>query len=450
MTASIVRVPTPSNEPVLGYAPGSPEQVALAAELQRQAGEVVDIPCVIGGRRVYTGNVWTLTNPSAHGEVLARVHLAGPAEVAAALDAARQAKAAWAAAPWSSRAAVLLRAATLLAGPGRARVNAATMLGQAKTAHQAEIDAACELIDFLALQRRLRRKLQVRGAAALGAGHLEPLEYRPLDGFVFAVTPFNFTSIAGNLPTAPALMGNVVLWKPASTSALSAGDHEAAARGGAAAGRDQLRAGHGPTWATRSSVTRASAACTSPGSTGCSSHMWRSIGENIARYRTYPRSSARPAARTSSSPTLSADVEALAVALVRGAFEYQGQKCSAASRAYIPSTPVAAGARAGRGTMMAEAKMGDVRDFRNFFGAVIDRALLRQDQEEIPGALGPTGQVIGGGGSATTRRAGSSSRPSSVDDPGHRLMTEELFGPVLTACSSTTSAALRTPWRWCD
>jgi 1-pyrroline-5-carboxylate dehydrogenase len=359
------------------------------------------------------------------------VHLAGPAEVAAALDAARQAKAAWAAAPWSSRAAVLLRAATLLAGPGRARVNAATMLGQGKTPHQAEIDAACELIDFWRFNAYDAQRLVSEQPLVSPAGVWNQLDHRPLDGFVFAVSPFNFTSIALNLPTAPALMGNTVLWKPSLTSSLGCWAlWELLEEAGLPPGVINVLHGHGADVGDPVLASPELAGVHFTGSTATFQHLWATIGRGIAGYRQYPRLVGETGGKDFVLAHASADVDALAVALVRGAFEYQGQKCSAASRAYVPRSLWPA-VRAQVEGIVGELRMGDVRDHRTFVGPVIDERSFRRLSGWLDVARAETEVVTGGRAHVD---AGWFIEPTvcRVDDPRHRLMVEELFGPVLS------------------
>ncbi|HMV66054.1 MAG TPA: L-glutamate gamma-semialdehyde dehydrogenase [Myxococcota bacterium] len=430
MSDASLRVPPPVNEPVLGYLRGSPERAALQAELATAA--VVEIPCVIGGERVYTGRVVEVTNPGAHGEVLARVHLAGPAEAQRAIAAALAARRAWSSLPWEARAAVLLKAAALLAGPWRARVNAATMLGQGKTAHQAEIDAACELVDFWRFNVADMARLYAEQPPVSPAGTWNQLDHRPLDGFVFAVTPFNFTSIALNLPTAPALLGNVVVWKPAITSALSCWAlWQVLEEAGLPAGVINVVHGHGPDVGDPVLASPDLGGLHFTGSTGTFQAMWRTIGERIGSYRQYPRIVGETGGKDFVLAHPSADVDALAAACARGAFEYQGQKCSAASRLYVPRSLWAPLAERIAG-MMAEMRQGDVRDPGNFVGPVIDARAFARISGYVELA-GREAEVLAGG-----RAEGSVGwyvQPTfcRVDDPRHRLMVEEIFGPVLTA-----------------
>src|SRR5438034_5937167 len=338
MANAIVSVPQPKNEPVLTYAPGTAERTALRAELQRMAGETVEITPRIGGRRVETGKLARAVMPHRHAHVLATWHQAGEAEVTRAIDAALDAHRDWSAMAWEDRAAIFLRAADLLAGPWRMRLNAATMLGQSKTPFQAEIDAACELIDFWRFNAHYMEHIY-REQPASAPGTWNRLEHRPLEGFVFAVTPFNFTSSAGNLPTAPALMGNTVVWKPASTAIYSA--HvimEVLEAAGLPPGVINMVPGPGAMIGDPVLASPHLAGIHFTGSTGTFQAMWETVGRNIRRYRAYPRVVGETGGKDFVFAHGSADVDGLATALVRGAFEYQWQKCSAASRAYIPAS----------------------------------------------------------------------------------------------------------------
>jgi 1-pyrroline-5-carboxylate dehydrogenase len=425
-------VPTPVNEPVLAYAPQSAERAALEAELTRQAGEIVEIPCVVGGKRIFTGNTVDVTNPCDHGHVLARVHLAGEAEVAAAIEAAAEARDVWARMGWEDRVAIFLKAASMLRGPWRARVNAATMLGQSKTVHQAEIDAACELIDFWQFNASYVEQILQDQPPVSPAGVWNRLDHRPLDGFVFAIAPFNFTSIALNLPTAPAMVGNTVLWKPSLTSSLSCWHlFELVEAAGLPPGVINLLNGHGPDVGEPILRHPDLGGVHFTGSTGTFHHIWRTVGTNIAGYRQYPRLVGETGGKDFIVAHPSADPEAVAIAILRGSFEYQGQKCSAASRLYLPSNlwgdvrdRVAAG--------MAEMKQGDVRDFSNFVGAVIDERAFTKISGYVDLANAETEVVAGGG---YDRSKGWFVQPTfaRVPDPAHRLMSEEIFGPVIAA-----------------
>ncbi|MDH3403160.1 MAG: L-glutamate gamma-semialdehyde dehydrogenase [Acidobacteriota bacterium] len=432
MSNSIVRLPPPTNEPVLGYAPGSPEKAELKARLAAMMGERIEIPAIIGGREVRTGRTAEAVCPHDHGHVLATVHQCGRDEVEQAVAAAREAWREWSETDWEARAAVFLKAADLLAGPWRATVNAATMLNQSKTAFQAEIDAACELADFWRFNAHYMERIygEQPGSAP---GVWNRVEYRALEGFVLAVTPFNFTSIAGNLPTAPALMGNVALWKPASTAVVS-GYYlmrllEAA---GLPPGVVNFVPGRGGEVGGPAVGSRDLAGVHFTGSTAVFQGMWRQIGEAIAGYRSYPRIVGETGGKDFVFAHPSADAEALVVALVRGAFEYQGQKCSAASRAYVPSSlwPVV---RDGLVDRVRSIRMGSPLDFRNFMAAVIDEASFDNTLAYVAHARDRPGFEIlaGGAGDKTT---GYFVEPTVIvsEDPRSKLMREEIFAPLLT------------------
>lgn len=432
MTHGAFHTPTPVNEPVKGYAPGSPERASLSAELSRMAGAQLEIPLVIGGREVRTGDLETVSMPHRHGHVLARVHRAGPAEVKLAIEAASAAKASWEALPWEERVAVFLRVGELLAGPWRDRINASTMLGQSKTAHQAEIDSACETIDFMRFNAHFAERLYNEQPQS-SPGVWNRLEHRPLDGYVFAISPFNFTSIAANLASAPAMLGNTVVWKPASTAIYSnylmMKLYEAA---GLPPGVINFVPGSGPVVGEAGIADRRLAGVHFTGSTGVFNGIWSTIGKNIANYGQYPRLVGETGGKDFVFAHASADVRALAVALVRGAFEYQGQKCSAASRAYIPASlwkPL----QDELGAMLAQVKMGDVADFSNFVGAVIDK----RSYDKLAGAVNAAksskaARVVFGG--KCDASVGWFIEPTVIEalDPKYYTMCTELFGPVLT------------------
>jgi len=427
----IFRPPTPTNEPVRDYAPGSPERASIQAELSRQSQVVLEIPVVVDGRRHYTGRVYELTMPCDHRHVLARVHLATPELIDAAIRGALAARERWSALPSSERAAVFLRAAELLAGAWRDRVNAATMLGQGKTVHQAEIDSACEIIDFWRFNVHFVNEMM--GDQPISSrGTWNRLDYRPLEGFVLAITPFNFTSIALNLPTAPAILGNVCLWKPAHTQALSAWyGYELLEEAGVPAGVLQFLPGFGAEISDVAIPHPMLAGVHFTGSTATFRRIWQNVSHNLDRYRGWPRLVGETGGKDFILAHRSADPQALAVAIVRGGFEYQGQKCSAASRVYLPRSlwsDVVNRATA----MMGEMKMGDVRDLSNFVGPVIDERAFRKHEEYLRLAH-ETGRVLAGG--EADARTGWYVQPTlvQVEDPHHRLMEEEIFGPIVTA-----------------
>ncbi|HEU4385021.1 MAG TPA: L-glutamate gamma-semialdehyde dehydrogenase [Anaeromyxobacteraceae bacterium] len=425
-------VPEPRNEPNLNYAPGSPEKQALKAKLTELSAQDIEIPLVIGGREVRTGRTAEARLPHRHGHRLARWHQAGPEEVAAAVEAARAARREWAAMDFADRAAVFLKAADLLAGPWRPVLNAATMLGQSKTVFQAEIDSACEIVDFWRFNVAFAEQIYAQQPLS-APGQWNRLEHRPLEGFVFAVTPFNFTSIAANLPTAPAIMGNAVLWKPAS-SAIYSGWWilkllEAA---GLPPGVVNFVPGPGRAVGDPALASPDLAGLHFTGSTAVFQGMWRTIAENLPRYRSYPRIVGETGGKDFVFAHPSADPDALSVALVRGAFEFQGQKCSAASRAYLPRS-LWPGLRDRLLRLAGEIKVGDPADFTNFMGAVIDRAAFERIKGYLDLARGsPEAKILAGGGCDAS--TGYFVQPTLVEvqDPRHRLMQEEIFGPVLT------------------
>jgi len=423
-------VPRPVNEPNLGYAPGSPERAALKARLASMAGEVIDIPLVIGGREIRTGNTGQVTMPHDHRHVLATWHKASPEHVTQAIEAALAARREWASWSFEDRAAVFLRAAELLATSWRPTINAATMLGQSKTAYQAEIDAASELIDFWRFNAAFAQELLAEQPISTNA-MWNQLDYRPLEGFVYAVSPFNFTAIGGNLTGAPALMGCTVVWKPAGTALLAnyytMKLFEAAGLPpgvinfvpGDAAEISRIVIDHPQLGGVHFT-----------GSTSVFNSMWQRVGQNLGTYRGYPRLVGETGGKDFIVMHPSADPQEVAVAAVRGAFEYQGQKCSAASRMYVPASrwPDVRDRMVG---MMREIRMGDVRDFRNFMGAVIDKKAFTKISAYLDDAK-QHASVIQGGGCHGDK--GYFIEPSLVEtaDPSYRLMCEEIFGPVLT------------------
>ncbi|MFM7298319.1 MAG: aldehyde dehydrogenase family protein, partial [Planctomycetota bacterium] len=359
MTHGIFRTPPPINEPVRTYAPKSAERASLKAELARMASGELEIPLVIGGREVRMGDLETIKMPHDHRRVLARAHRASPAHVQQAIDAASAAKREWECMPWEERAAIFLRVGELLAGPWRDRINASTMLGQSKTVHQAEIDSACETIDFMRFNVHFMERLYSEQPQS-APGVWNRLEHRPLDGYVFAVSPFNFTSIAANLASAPAMLGNTVVWKPASTSILSnwwmMKLYEAS---GLPPGVINFVPGQGATVGAAGIADRRLAGVHFTGSTGVFNGIWSTVGNNIAKYGQYPRLVGETGGKDFVFVHASAEVDVAAVALVRGAFEYQGQKCSAASRAYVPRS-LWPKLKERMGEMLAAVKTGDV------------------------------------------------------------------------------------------
>jgi 1-pyrroline-5-carboxylate dehydrogenase len=433
-THGTFHVPEPYNEPVLGYEPGSPERDALRRRLDELSSQRLDIPLVIGGEGVETGDTFEAVMPHRRSHVLADVHKGGAAEVERAIAAAADAWEDWSRTPWEDRAAVFLRAAELLAGPWRQTLNAATMLGQSKTAHQAEIDAACELIDFWRFNVQYMTRIYEEQPIS-SPGVWNRLEYRPLEGFVFAVTPFNFTSIAGNLPTSVALMGNTVVWKPASTAAVSA--HflmKLFEEAGLPPGVINLVSGSGAAVGDPALASEHLAGIHFTGSTPVFQGMWKTVGEKIAGYRNYPRLVGETGGKDFIVAHPSADAEALATAILRGSFEYQGQKCSAASRVFAPAS-LWPQVREQVAEEIGEMKMGDVSDFSNFVGAVIDASSFATQKEAIEEAKAADGKasIVAGGGYDDSD--GWFVQPTVIEtsDPEFRTMQEELFGPVVTA-----------------
>ena len=430
--SGIANIPTPRNEPVHSYAPGTPERAALKEALAAQAGDRVDIPVVVGSEERRSGNVQKVVAPHRHSHVLAETHQADKQAIADAIAAAVEAQKDWARWRFEDRAAVFLKAADLLAGSWRARINAATMLGQSKTAFQAEIDSACELIDFLRFNVAFAEQLY-REQPASAPGMWNRLDHRPLEGFVYAITPFNFTAIGGNLPTAPALMGNTVVWKPASTASLSNWlFFDLLREAGLPPGVINFIPGPAADISDAVLSDPNLAGIHFTGSTPVFQTLWRTVGENLARYRSYPRLVGETGGKDFVVAHPSADVDALAVALVRGAYEYQGQKCSAASRAYIPKS-IWPAVRDRMTAMIGTIRMGDVADFRNFMGAVIDAKAFGKIREYLDAAKRDAGVTVIAGGNANDAE-GYFVEPTLIqaDDPGYRLMCEEIFGPVLT------------------
>jgi 1-pyrroline-5-carboxylate dehydrogenase len=432
MSLAISKVPVPVNEPVKGYAPGSPERASLKATLARMSAENIEMPLVIDGKDVRTGKLGQAVMPHRHAHVLGDFHQGGEADVQSAIAAALRAQKDWANLPWEARAAVFLKAADLLAGPYRDVLNAATMLGQSKTCHQAEIDSACELIDFFRFNVAFYEQL-LREQPQSSPGMWNRLEHRPLEGFVFAVSPFNFTSIAGNLPTAPALCGNTVLWKPASTSVYSA--HflmQLFKEAGLPDGVINLVTGSGADIGNPVLANQHLAGIHFTGSTKVFHQMWRMVGNNIDQYASYPRLVGETGGKDFIVAHASADPVALATAMTRGAFEYQGQKCSAASRVYVPSN-LWPQVKALLVDQVESIRMGDVSDFSNFMGAVIDGASFKTQKTAIDEAKASSDASILVGGECDDSE-GWFVRPTIIvtTNPAYRTLRDELFGPVLT------------------
>lgn len=433
MNNSIARTPFPENEPIRSYAPGSPERASLQQRLRELKNESVEIPAFIGGEKVFTGNTANVVMPHDHRHVLGKVHKCGADEVERAVKAALEARKEWSRMPWTERSAIFLRAAELLAGPWRDTINASTMLGQSKNAFQAEIDAACELIDFFRFNAYYMQELYERQPRS-SEGVWNRMQYRPLEGFVLAVAPFNFTSIECNLPSAPAMLGNVVLWKPATTSVYSAYYfYRMMAEAGLPPGVINMVPGNGPDIGNPALDSKHFAGLHFTGSAATFNHLWRRIGENIDRYRTYPRIVGETGGKDFIIAHASADADAVATAIVRGSFEYQGQKCSASSRVYLPQS-LWDDIRKKVVSQVAEIKMGGVDDFSNFVNAVIDRKSYKNIVSYIDHARDSDGVEFVCGGKYSDE-TGWFIEPTllRVDDPKYRTMCEEIFGPVVTA-----------------
>jgi len=432
MNNAVFQFELPANEPVKGYAPGSPERIELQAKLAELKSQEIEIPLIIGGKEVKTGNTAKVTMPSDHGHVLATYHKAGPKEVQMAIDAALTAHKKWSEMPWVERASITLKAAELIATKYRALMNATTMLGQGKNAFQAEIDSACETIDFLRFNANYAGQIYADQPAS-SAGVINRLEYRPLEGFIFALTPFNFTAIAANLNMAPVLMGNVTVWKPATTAILS--NYylmKIFKEAGLPDGVINFVPGPGSVIGKEVFNHRDFAGIHFTGSTNTFQHFWNIIGGNIKKYRSYPRIVGETGGKDFIFAHSSAAPKQLATAITRGSFEYQGQKCSAASRAYIPKslwTDVKAFVEADLKTI----KMGDVTDFTNFHNAVIDEAAFDSITSYIQMAKdSDVAEIIMGGGSDKSK--GYFIEPTVIltTDPHFVTMEEEIFGPVIT------------------
>lgn len=429
---AITQVPLPSNEPIHDYAPGSPERARLTAALRDLADTPIDLPHVIGARHTMgAGRRIDVVQPHRHRAVLGTLTNAGHDEAVAAVDAAIAAKQAWAATPFDERAAVFLRAADLLAGPWREKIAAATMLGQSKTAYQAEIDAPCELVDFWRFNVAFARQILAQQPLS-SPGVWNRSDYRPLEGFVYAITPFNFTAIAGNLPTAPALMGNTVVWKPSITQTFSAYlTMELLQAAGLPPGVINLVAGDGYAVSDVVLADPRLAGIHFTGSTATFQHLWREVGTHIDRYRGYPRLVGETGGKDFVVAHPSARPDVLRTALIRGAFDYQGQKCSAASRAFIPRS---VWARIGDDFLDAVAalKYGDVTDLSNYGGAVIDARAYAKSAHAIERAKSTPGVTIAVGGECEDSE-GYFVRPTVLlsDDPTDEAFRDEYFGPIL-------------------
>ena len=432
MQSTQFKVPSPINEPIYGYLKGSKERAELKAALSAVESEVVEIPCVIGGQEIRTGKIFEVRMPHDHQKVIARVHLAGKAEIAQAIETSLKAKKEWESLPWYERAKIFLKAADLLAGPWRARLNAATMHGQSKNAYQAEIDAACELADFLRFNASFYERLLQDQPFSPATLH-NSVDYRPLEGFVLAITPFNFTAIAGNLPAAPAMVGNTVVWKPSEQQSLAAyRTYQLFVEAGLPAGVINFVPALGSVAGEVALHHPALAGVHFTGSSATFNHIYQTIGSQVEKYHTYPRIVGETGGKDFVFAHPSADLDVLNVALVRGAFEYQGQKCSAASRAYVPASiwkkleeKITAEVRG--------LKQGDVRDFRNMVNAVIDGRSCSKIQTYLDHAKSDSNYRVLAGGEADTK-VGYFVKPTlyQVMDPKARTMCEEIFGPVLS------------------
>lgn len=433
MLKGFFNVPIPVNEPVKSYAVGSPERKEVQAALKEARSKQIDVPMYIGSEEIRTGKTHPISPPHDHQHILGHFHEGDAAHVEQAINAAMGAKHAWENLAWEQRAAIFLKVADLIAGPYRAKLNAATMLGQSKNAMQAEIDAACEFIDFLRFNVKYMTEIYAQQPPVSGAGVWNRLEQRPLEGFIFALTPFNFTAIAGNLPTSAAMMGNTIVWKPAYTQIYSANVlMEVFKEAGVPDGVINLIYVDGPTAGDVIFNHPDFAGIHFTGSTGVFQHIWKTIGGNIHKYKSYPRIVGETGGKDFVIAHKSADAKAVAVGLVRGAFEYQGQKCSAASRAYIPSN-LWEEVKEYMLEDLASIKMGPTEDFTNFINAVIDEKAFDKISSYITSAqINPITEIIAGGNFDKSK--GYFIEPTVIvtKDPMYTTMCEEIFGPVLT------------------
>ena len=428
----IGKLPPPVNEPIHTYAPGTPQRQSLTAELDRQAANHVEIPLIIGGQEIKTGNTVPVVMPHNHGHELGVAHVASPKEIEMAVEASRRAWAVWGRMDWHRRAAVFLKMADLISGPWRDRINAATMLNQSKTVQQAEIDSACEVVDFLRFNAKYAEEIYADQPLS-GPGMWNQVDYRPLEGFILAVSPFNFTAIACNLASAPALMGNTLLWKPATTALLSGYTLMQLYReAGLPDGVINFIPSRGSELGRVALAQHVLAGIHFTGSTGVFNGLWRDTAANLSTYRNYPRLVGETGGKDFIFMHPSAHAEEVVAGLVRGAFEYQGQKCSACSRAYIPASRWDE-VREGMARTLAGIRMGDVRDFVNFCSAVIDEKSFDNLQAAIVAAKkSPDAEVIFGGGCDKSK--GFFIEPTVIwaKTPDYITLREELFGPVLT------------------
>lgn len=432
MSNGIYKVPQAVNEPVLNYAPGSAERKALKAELSRARSVEKDVPMYIGGQEIRTGKKKKLSPPHDHQHVLGYYHEGDASHVKMAIDEALKAKEAWAALSWEHRASIFLKAADLLAGPYRPVINAATMLGQSKNAFQAEIDAACEMIDFLRFNVQYMQEIYHQQPLS-SKGVWNRVEQRPLEGFVFALTPFNFTAIAGNLPTSAAMMGNTIVWKPANTQIYAAGVlMEVFMKAGLPKGVINLVYVSGPVAGDVIFKHPDFAGIHFTGSTEVFRNVWSEIGKNISTYKSYPRIVGETGGKDFIMAHPSADVDVLITALSRGAFEFQGQKCSAASRAYIPAS-LWQDVKKGLIRDLASFKMGPTEDFGNFINAVIDEKAFDKITSYIKNAAGSSDvEIIAGGKSDKSKGYFIEPTILLAKKPDYITLCEEIFGPVLT------------------
>ncbi|NGP75405.1 L-glutamate gamma-semialdehyde dehydrogenase [Balneolaceae bacterium YR4-1] len=432
MANAYFEIREPKNEPVKSYAPGTPERKELKKELERQKSQVIEIPAIIGGKEVKTGRTEDVNIPHNHSHKLATVHLCGEKEVDMAIESALEARKKWAAMPWEHRVSIFKKAADLLSGPWRYKMNAATMLGQSKTAYQSEIDAIAELADFFRFNAYYLTEIY-KDQPYSPDGMWNRSEYRPLEGFVFAVTPFNFSSIAVNLPTAPALCGNVSLWKPATTSVYSSYfAMQMLKEAGLPDGVINFLPGHGADVGNPAINSEHLSGLHFTGSTGTFQHLWKSIADNIKKYRTYPRIVGETGGKDFIFAHKSADVDAVVIAALRAAYEYQGQKCSAASRMYLPES-IWPEFKKKFTEEVGKIKMGEAEDFRNFMTAVIDQKAFDSITEYIDYAKeSDDAEILIGGGYDDSE--GYFIEPTLVQahDPKFKTMEEEIFGPVLT------------------
>ncbi len=431
-TNSQFRVPNPVNEPVHSYAPGTPAREALVAKYNEMYAGHVDVPMFINGEEVRTGQTVNITPPHDRHHTIGAWHRGDKTHVQAAVDAALAARPAWGSLAWEQRAAIFLKVADLVSGPYRSTINAATMLAQSKTAHQAEIDAACEFADFLRFNVQYMTDLYAQQPDSL-PGMWNRLEYRPLEGFVVAITPFNFTAIAGNLPAAPALMGNTVVWKPADTQVYSAHVVMNLFRmAGLPAGVINLVTVDGPDLGDVVFSHKDFAGLHFTGSTGVFRHLWKTISNNLDRYKSYPRIVGETGGKDFIVAHPSADVDAVVANALRGAFEFQGQKCSAASRAYVPRS-LAGAFQEKLAAELATVRMGTPADLGNFFSAVIDERSFDKIAGYIEAARqDPSCTILSGG--TYDKSVGYFVAPTVVvtTNPKSKTMVEEIFGPVLT------------------